>query len=375
MTEKEIGELRRRLRPDRTNITAVRGCYVTGSGEIMATFRQSLGLCTEEDKEIYLKLLKKALSGTPDKNLIDIVFRTAQVADSDEHRLLMQLRSSALEDQEALAALYQKIISGFSTDQNYLILVAHENYDVPFKGKDGVLGDSETVFSYILCAICPVKAPKQQLTYCAEEKEFHIRDAGWVAAAPEAGFLFPAFDGRRANIYDALFYTKSSGDNHPELVDALFKVEPPMPADEQKQSFQAILGGALEEECSMKVVQSVHDALCQRIEAHKEARDDEPLTITKEDVGSVLQDCGVSEEHMAAFNVRFEEEFGTDAMLSPRNLVSPKKLEVKLPEVSIHVNPERRDLLETRTLGGVPYLLIRADEGVEVNGVAIEIES
>ena len=31
------------------------------------------------------------------------------------------------------------------------------------------------------------------------------------------------------------------------------------------------------------------------------------------------------------------------------------------------------DLLETRLLGGVPYLLIRADDGVEVNGVSIQM--
>ena len=33
------------------------------------------------------------------------------------------------------------------------------------------------------------------------------------------------------------------------------------------------------------------------------------------------------------------------------------------------VNPERPDLVETRTIGGVRYLLIKADEGVELNGI------
>ena len=89
MTEKEIGELRRRLRPDRTNITSVYGCYVSDSREILSSFRQSLSICTEDDKELYLGLLKKALSGSIDKNLLDLTFRTQQVADSDEHRLLI----------------------------------------------------------------------------------------------------------------------------------------------------------------------------------------------------------------------------------------------------------------------------------------------
>lgn len=374
MTEKEIGELRRRLRPDRTAITAVRGCYVSESREILTTFRQSLGLCGEEDKETYLKLLKKTLSGTVDKNLIDIPFRTAQVADSDEHRLLMALRDSELGDEETLNAFYQKVISSLAIEGNYLILLAFERYDVPFKAKDGAaLEDGNEVYSYVLCAVCPVKPTKAQLSYRAEEKDFHIRDAGWAAGMPELGFLFPAFDGRRTNIYDVLYYTKSTADNHPELIDALFRVDAPKPADEQKASFQSVLAGALEEECSLNVVQRIHDELAQRIEVHKETHSDDALIVSRDDVRAVLEDCGVSEQHLAAFNVQFDKEFGQDTLLSPRNLIAPKKFEVKMPDVVVHVAPDRRELVETRVLGGVPYLLIRADEGVEVNGVGIEI--
>lgn len=376
MTEKEIGELRRRLRPDRTAITAIRGCYVSESREILTRFRQSLGLCAEEDKETYLKLLKKVLSGTLDKNLLDLPFRTAQVADSDEHRLLMVLRESALEDEEALDKFYQMVISSLTIEGNYLILLAFERYDVPFKAKDGAaLEDGSEVFPYVLCAICPVKPTKAQLSYRAEEKDFHIRDAGWAAGMPELGFLFPAFDGRRSNIYDVLYYTKSSANNHPELIDALFHIDAPKPADEQREAFQAVLSAALADECSMRVVQSVQDELAQRIELHKETRSDDALIVSRSDVTAVLQDCGVSEEHVAAFNVQFDKEFGQDTLLSPRNLVTPKKLELKLPDVVVHVAPDRRDLVETRVMGGVPYLLIRADDGVELNGISIEIES
>ena len=42
--------------------------------------------------------------------------------------------------------------------------------------------------------------------------------------------------------------------------------------------------------------------------------------------------------------------------------------------MSIKVNPERSDLIETRIIGGVKYILICADEDVEVNGVSIHID-
>ena len=171
MTSKEIGELRRRMRPDRTNMTAVRGCYVSASGEILSTFRESVALMSQEDKESYLSIFRRVLSGAQDKNLIDLSFKTSQVADSDEHRLLMALRDSGLDDEQALETFYQTVTGALTSEDHYLILLAHERYDVPFKAKDGaMLEDGSQVFSYVLCAICPVKPGKAALRYNAEEK-------------------------------------------------------------------------------------------------------------------------------------------------------------------------------------------------------------
>ena len=115
-------------------------------------------------------------------------------------------------------------------EENYLILLAHEKYDVPFKAKDGaMLDDSDHVYSYFVCAICPVKAGKETLSYETEDKAFHIRTPGYAAAMPELGFLFPAFDGRQTNLYNCLYYTRSAGDNHPELIEALFTSRRPCP--------------------------------------------------------------------------------------------------------------------------------------------------
>ena len=44
MTEKEIAEIRRRFRTDKSNISHVRGCYVNENKEIISEFEQSLGM-------------------------------------------------------------------------------------------------------------------------------------------------------------------------------------------------------------------------------------------------------------------------------------------------------------------------------------------
>lgn len=350
MNEKEVAEIRRRFRPDKASITRIRGCCINGSREIITEFSPSLALMEQEEAEKFLGTLKKTLSGTLGKNLLDLSFETQQVVSGEEHRLLMALRSSLLEDEEAVHTFYEKVAQNLQLDGTYLILLVCDKYDVPYHAKDGeTLEDaSSEVYTYLLCSICPIKLTKPALSYYVTQNEFHNRREDWLVSAPEAGFLFPAFDGRCANLYGALYYTKSASDNHPELIDAVFHVDPPVPADEQRESFQAVLAESLEKECSMDVLQAVHGKLCGLIEDHKANKEEEPLAISRETVRQVLSSCGVEQEHVEAFEQKYEEAFGEDAEIRPQNLVNPRQFEVRTPDVTIRVNPERTDLIEIR---------------------------
>lgn len=375
MNAKEIGEIRRRIRRDRSNMTAIYGCYVNSQKEIISEFKQSTGIMPENEAEKYFGLLKRTLSGTIGKNLIDITFQTAQVAGSPEHKLLMDLRSCGLKDDELRMELYRKIINTVSFEENYLILIGCESYDVPFKSKDDEMQQdaSTETFTYILCAVCPVKLSKPNLCYMAQEKEFHDSGASQVAGAPEMGFMFPAFDNRATNIYNALFYTHSPKESHEALVQSLFNVQPPKCAMEQKKSFEALLGASLEDSCSLEVVQNVHEQICQCMEIHKEAKIPEPLLISKEQVKQALTMSGVPEKNISKFSVDYDAAFGFEAQLHPKNIINDKRFEISMPDISIKVAPEKADLIETRVIGGVKYLLICAEEDVEVNGVRIHI--
>ena len=376
MNNKEIGEIRRRLRRERSNITALYGCYVNENKEIITQFRQSTAIMPENESDKYYALLRRALSGTIGKNLIDISFKTSQVAGSPEHQLLMDLRKSALKDDDLLASFYQKIIDSVELDSNYLILIGCDSYDVLFKSKDDEMqrDASEETYTYLICAVCPVKQTKPNLHYVAEEKIFHDGAMNQMVSAPAIGFLFPAFDNRATNIYNALYYTHDTKQGQDAFVEAIFNTPVPKPAAEQKKSFEALLTTSLGEECSMDVVQTVHEQLCQRIELHKESKVPDPLLVSKDDVREVLTSCGVSEASVAKFSVDYDEVFGFETDLHPKNIIDNKRFEVKTPDVSIKVDPTRTDLIETRIIGGVKYIMICADEDIEVNGVNIHIK-
>lgn len=204
--------------------------------------------------------------------------------------------------------LYRRIIDSIDMgDSSYLILLAADAYDVPRRGSDDqVLADgSDTVFKYFVCSICPVKDPTLALRYSDELSEFHSCSTGHIASPPELGFLFPAFDDRAANIYNALFYSKNPAELHQEVIDAVFHIEEaPMSAEEQKNIFGTALGDVLQRECSYDVVQSVHEQLRGRIQEHKESHDPEPLELSVREVGEVLSNSGVPSEKAEAFEAK-----------------------------------------------------------------------
>ena len=378
MNTKELGELRRRFRPNKNAISHVYGCYVGAAKDIIGEVDQSLAMLSEDDAEGCLGLLKKALSGSLGRNLIDIGFTTQQVAEGADHKLLQDLRSSKLKDPALRRRFYEKVIQNVEMgDDSFLILLAHDTYDVPFKSRNDELMDdsSDTVFSYIVCAVCPMREGKPGLGYIPADNVLHMKTAGQLAAAPELGFLFPAFNDRAADLYSTLYYVHKPDFIHGEFVEGVFGVEPPLSAPEQKEAFESALSDALGVECSMELVQAVHEQMRERIELHKESQDPDPLTVTAKDVGGMLRECGIEEERVSAFQDYCTQRLGEDAAMDPANLIDSKRFQIKAGEITITVKPELSGQVEARVLEGRKYILIPAGEGVEVNGLAVELEA
>lgn len=375
MNIKELAEIRRRFKVERTNISRVRGALINEKKEVISRFDQSLNIISEEEAEGILKTLKKVLSGSLNKQLTEISFTNQQVLDSSEHKMLSALKASELSDDKAMGELIESIRSSYQADGNYLIIVGRDAYDVPTYGSDGnKKEDSGEMYSYVVCAICPLDMKKSTLGYKLTENAIKNNLPDWVIGAPDAGFLFPAFDGRKTNIYNALFYNRDKKDSRAELIEALFRREAPIAVAVQKQLFTNIFRDTIGEDCSIDVVKDIQDHLGQMIEEHKAIKDPEPLTVSKSTVSDILKDCGINEEKITEFEDQFDRSFGEKASVSPENLLSVKQFEVKTPEVSIKLTSDMSDLVETRVIDGQKFIMIRAEGIVEVNGVEINIK-
>jgi hypothetical protein len=378
MNQKELREIRRRFSSEKDSISRIYGCYVNAAKQIVSEIDMSLGLMEKEEAEMYLKIIKKGISGTLGRNLLDIEFATEQVGKTDEHKLLQAMRLTHLADENIRNLFYQRVIETVNMgEDSYVILLASDSYDVPFKGSDDEVWDegSNEVFDYFVCCICPVKDSKAALSYHADEKNFRGANIGHVLKSPELGFMFPAFDDRCANIYNLLYYTRDIADIHEEFIKGIFNTEKiPMSATAQQNAFGVTLSDALGSDCSLEIIKAVHSNIRENLTLHKESKDPEVPSIYPEDIEHLLKKSGVDEEKIEAFNQTCAKQFGEHATLNPNNLIESKKFEMVTPEVKIKVDPEYVHAIETRVIDGSKYILIPVGEGVEVNGIDIEIK-
>lgn len=377
MNRKEIREIKKRFNPDMDNFGHIYGCYVNAAHEIIAYMDSPTMLMGNEEREMYMKTLKKTLSGALGKNLLNVEFSTAQVEDSDEHRLLQALRTSHLSNETMRKILFQRIIDNVDMgDVGYVILLASDSYDVPYKngGSDEWSEESTDQFEYFICCLCPVKDPKGALRYLAEEQNFRAASTGSILGAPQMGFMFSTFDDRMTNIYRALYYTRSSADVHQDFLKAVFNLDKlPMAANTQKNAFDSALADSLGDECSMDVVKALHSRIGERIDVLKGPGADDAPEIHINELEEILMKSGTSDEAIEKFHDTCKNYFEGEEFFNPENLINRKQFKLETAEMNVSIDPEHAFGIKTEIIDGRQYLMIPISEGLTVNGVDVKV--
>ncbi len=318
MTKKDVLELKRRLKKNECTFTRMSGCYVNAHKEVVLSFAQNFLNLEDEEFYKYLEIAKKVLSGTLGNNLLEYEFPLEEEAPGGKQQFLMGLRADGLNNEELLNRLYERIIESYDYVGNYLILVFHDAYDVIVRTNDNIKNDeSDEVYEYLLCAICPVELTKPGLGYREDENRIGVRIRDWVVNVPENGFLFPAFTDRSTDIHSVLFYAKNPKDPHPELSELAFGCTSRRTAAEKKQSFQAIIKQAIpdDEERGKKLFEDVQNGLQELIEEQEDEFEEEPtpVVLTKEAVQGLMNNIRIPEEVSAKITKSYEAEFEEDA--------------------------------------------------------------
>lgn len=317
MRKKDILELKKRLKKDSCTFTRMSGCYVDADKRVILNFSRTFLNLEDEEFFKYLEIAKKVLSGTIGNNLLELNFPNSEQNEGGKQYSLMQLKKSALKDENMLKNFYQSIIDSYDYTGNFLILLFHDAYDIITKAKDNSkLDESEEVYEYILCAICPVSLAKPGLSYFEYDNRIGARVRDWIVEMPSVGFVFPAFIERSADVNSVMYYTKNPKDPHHEIMEETLGCISKQTATEQKETFNNIIINAVggDEKKSSEVIMEIQENLNNIVDEHESisTKDDDPVTLTKDTILDVLTDSGISEEVTSKIEKCYSAEFGDE---------------------------------------------------------------
>ncbi|MCR6515951.1 DUF4317 domain-containing protein [Clostridium sp. LY3-2] len=331
MRKKDILELRKHLKKENCTFTKMCGCYVNSEKNMILNFRESFLNLDEDEYFKYLDIAKKVISGTISNNLLELNFKASEDLVNDRQVSLMQLKTSALKDDNLLNDFYKSIIDNYDYTGNFLIILFHDAYDVITKTSDNLnIDESEEIYEYILCAVCPVSLSEPGLRYYEEENTIGARIRDWVVEAPQNGFVFPAFINRSSDVNSVMYYTKNAKNTHPELMENSLGCEIKQTATIQKEAFQSIIKDSYvaDEKAANKIFMEVQENLSNMIEEHDSIygdTDSEPLSLSKEEMQNLLTESGVPEAITKKIEKSFDENFKDQIPLA-ENLIDKKTL-------------------------------------------------
>ena len=329
MNKKEVLELKRRFKKEAATFTRVCGCYVDGNHNKVCKFGNTFLNLEEDEFYKYLEIANKALSGTIGNNLLELKFPIEEEEVGGRQHILMALRASKLEDENLLDTFYDLVIDTYDHAGNYLIVLFHDAYDVMTRTKDNNnLDESEEVYEYLICAICPVDLSKPGLGFLEDEHRIGPRVRDWVGAVDTA-FLFPAFNDRSTDIHSTLFYTKNTKEPHSEFMANGLGCGIERTATEQKMAFHSIVRNVLgaEDEHTDDVLLDLQQNLSDMIDEYAETHDDDEdvFLLDKEVVTKLLADSEISEEKAAKIEKSVDEAFG-EKPPAAENVIDSKAL-------------------------------------------------
>lgn len=411
MNKKDIMEIKRRFKKDGCTFTRMCGCYVDAEKNKIVNFGQTFLNLEDEEFYKYLEIAKKTLSGTVGNNLLTLDIPVEEEGAGGRQQFLMGLRESRLKNDDLVDRFYDMVISNYDYTGNYLILVFHDAYDVMTKTTDNnKLDESEEVYEYLLCAICPVSLSKPGLGYRADENRIGPRIRDWVVGIPDTGFLFPAFHDRSSDIHSLLFYTRDAKEPHSEFMEAGLGCGAKRTATEQKNLFSHIVRHALgdNDENSNETLLDLQQKVSDYIDEQEVFVDEETGVILEGDeLAKLMAETNISDDAAASIREAYTENFRNQPP-EAAHLIDTKALEanarnrendelraqiadlrqqvalhgesasddsgddnIKTYDVVLRVKPEKVAQIKSRMIDGQKCLVIPMEENehAAVNGV------
>ncbi|MBS6818853.1 MAG: DUF4317 domain-containing protein [Ruminococcus bicirculans] len=338
MNKKEINEIKKNFSDDCGFFTVnhVVTAFVDAEKNIKCKTNQLYNTIPQDEAELIMINLKKVLSGSIGKNLLEYSFPKDAYLEGGAQPFMYETLQSKLLDEEKVDNFLNAIVEKVEYVSTYTIFMAHCTYSVLKKNKmDEFEDEADTDYNFIVTALCPVNLRIDGLVYDEQDNSIAKKEScDRIVELPSDGFLFPLFNDRAPDINGVLYYTKNAKKPNTSVVEEL-------------------LG------CELFVDQNAHETEIPTIDEHK--------------LSSILWEAGVSQDKLDNLPKVFDAAAGGKP-LTAVNLVE-KRTVVSAPSITVNIGKDAVDKVKTQIVDGRKCLIINLDDPeIEVNGLETTIK-
>lgn len=375
MNKKEINEIKKNFSDDCGFFTVnhVVTAFVDAEKNIKCKTNQLYNTIPQDESELIMINLKKVLSGTIGKNLLEYTFPKDAYLEGGAQPFMYEVLKSKFLDDEITDKFLNAIVEKMEYVSTYTIFSAHCTYSVFNKNKAGDEDlEADTDYNFIITAICPVNLRIDGLIYNEESNSIAKKESSdRIVELPSDGFLFPLFNDRAADINGILYYTKNAKKPNTSIVEELLGCEFVMTCQNEKETFHSILNNVVGDELDYDLITTVNDKIQTIIDQN--AHETEVTTIDNNRLSSILWESGVSQEKLENLPKIYEQEMG-DKSLTAVNIVE-KKTVLSVPSITVNIGKDAVDKVKTQIIDGRKCLIINLDDPeIAVNGLETTIK-
>ncbi len=375
MNKKEINEIKKNFSEDCGFFTVnhVVTAFVDAEKNIKCKTNQLYNTIPQDESELIMINLKKILSGSIGKNLLEYSFPKDAYLEGGAQLFLHEVLSSKLLDDDIVDKFLNTIVEKVEYVSTYTIFTAHCTYSVLKKNKnDDFEDEADMDYNFLVTAICPVNLRIDGLVYNEQNNSISKKESSdRIVELPTDGFLFPLFNDRAPDVNGVLYYTKNAKKPNTSVVNELLGCEFSMTCQNEKETFKAILNNVVGDELDYEIITTVNEKIQEIVD--QSAHETEIPTIDNHKLSSILWEAGVSQDKLDSLPKVYESAVG-DKPLTAVNLVE-KKTVVTVPSITVNIGKDAVDKVKTQIIDGRKCLIIDLDDPeIAVNGLETTIK-
>ncbi|MCR5206166.1 MAG: DUF4317 domain-containing protein [Lachnospiraceae bacterium] len=182
LNREDMLELTRRMNLSRNCFFRIAGSYRDKEGIDEGSFNTSFLKLNQRDKIKNIEIAKTVVFAETNVELQEFDITGKDGNKAEFRSMLEALKECGLKNDALLDVFYdimsERYVTQFKPENDFGIFMFYGSYDIKVKASDKeYMDDSEEVYSFLICAVCPV---------------YDDYDPG----LPECGFLYPSFKDR-----------------------------------------------------------------------------------------------------------------------------------------------------------------------------------